>query len=714
MRRILLILCLFATFSVTNSFVNAQAPNPVARLYGCSPFQDSLWVLDTANYSVIQRYAPSLAGFTITGMNGLAFDPTTYEAYIIMKVSGVSGRVLGKINLTNGVCTQVGNLGNNFSSIEFREDGQLFALTGNGASLNPETLFLVDKTNGTTTLASALGNGADGEVLCYNRADNLFYHWSGNGTVVYESVMSTAPYSVTNIVTTGTAGGETFGAMYINPTTMLRSTISSNFTRHSTSGVYSATFGSNPDDLRGLVMPPQFTSNGPNICDGTALNIKAGSLQLFDSIVCHWGDGTSDILNVSGIADFNHIYASTGTYTVEFELDNGSVRDTFPTTFSITVNPSPAVTLSGNTSICSGDSVTITSNGELTMQWYMDGAMIGGETDTTYSTNVAGVYNMYATNSFGCSDSATVGITLMNFANPIVDLGNDTTVCDQIVLDAQNSGATYAWNTGATAQTENVMASGPIIVDVTDTNGCSASDTVEVIVNHPATFDLGADATVCGADTLAPNPQVSGTYLWSDNSNGSDLIVTASGTYDLTVTDVNGCPYTSSVNVTVNSNPTVNLTSKASGTVCFYDADLTLTGTPAGGTFSGPSVSGNSFDPSIGVGSYTLNYDYTDANGCSGSDALIIDVDGCASVEENSLSFNIFPNPSAGIFAIETTATDLQITIVDITGKQVPFVQSAQNGLVKIDLSSQQSGAYFIRLTDGTGATSVAKVLLDK
>lgn len=713
MRRILLILCLFATFSVTNSFVNAQAPTPVARLYGASPFQDSLWVLDTANYSVIQRYAPSLAGFTITGITGLTFDPTTYEAYVIMKLSGVTGRVLGKIDLPTGVCTQVGNLGTNFSTIAFREDGQLFGVTGDGASPG-ETMYLIDKTNGTTTLATTLGNGADGEVLCYNRADNLFYHWSGNGTVVFESVMSAAPYTVTNIPTTGTAGGETFGALYINPTTMLRSTISSNFNRISSTGTYTATFGSNPDDLRGLAMPPQFTNSGTTLCDGETLNIKAGSLQLFDSIVCHWGDGSSDIVNVSGIADFNHVYASAGSYTVHIELDNGSVRDTVPTTFNITVNPSPAVTLSGNTSICSGDSVTVTSNGETTMQWYMNGAMIAGETDTTYSTNVAGVYNMYATNSFGCSDSAAVGITLVNFTNPIVDLGNDTTGCEQIVLDAQNSGATYAWNTGANAQTETVTASGPIIVDVTDGNGCSASDTVQVTINNAATFSLGADASVCGADTLAPNPQVSGTYLWSDNSNGSDLIVTSSGTYDLTVTDANGCPYTSSVTITVNTNPTVNLTSNASGTVCTYDADLTLTGTPAGGTFSGPSVSGNSFDPSIGVGSYTLNYDYTDGNGCSGSDALTIDVDGCASVEENSLSFNIFPNPSTGVFAIETVATNLQITIVDITGKQVPFTQSAQNGLVKIDLSAQQSGAYFIRLTDGTGATSVAKVLLDK
>lgn len=713
MQRLLLAFCLFATLTITSSVAQAQAPNPVARLYGSSPFQDSLWVLDTANYQVIQRYAPSLAGFTITGMTGLTFDPTTYEAYIIMKVSGVSGRVLGKINLANGVCTQVGNLGDNFATIEFREDGQLFGVTGNGATV-PETMYLIDKTNGTKTLAAALGAGADGEVLCYNRSNNLFYHWSGNGTVVYESVLSTAPYTATNIPTSGAAGGETFGALYINPTTMLRSTISSNFTRHTTSGSYTATFGSNPDDLRGMVMPPQFTSSNTTLCDGETLNIKAGSLQLFDSIVCHWGDGTSDIVNVSGIVDFNHTYAAAGSYTVHLELDNSNVRDTVPTTFNITVNPIPVVTLSGNTSICSGDSVTISTTPDNTIQWYLNGALLAGANDTTYATNVAGTYNAYITNTFGCSDSATVGITVVDYINPVVNLGNDTTVCEDIVLDAQNAGSTYLWSTTGSSQIETITTSGTYYVEVTDTNNCSSSDTVQVTVNNAAVFSLGGDISVCETDTLEPSPAVSGTYLWNDNSNGSSLVVNASGTYSLTVTDANGCTFTNSVDITVLGNPSVNLTSNASGVICFYDPNVTLTGTPAGGTYSGPSVSGNAFDPSIGVGSYTVVYDYTDGNGCSAFADLIIDVDGCASVDENVLSYSIFPNPSTGMFAIETTATDVTITIVDVTGKAVTFTQSVQNGLLHVDLSTQQSGAYFITLSDGKGATSVAKVLLNK
>jgi hypothetical protein len=72
-------------------------------IYGASPFQDSLWAVDTTNWTIISRMGPTLAGFTITGMNGLAYDPVGHDTYVIMKLSGVtSGRVLGQNRLANG------------------------------------------------------------------------------------------------------------------------------------------------------------------------------------------------------------------------------------------------------------------------------------------------------------------------------------------------------------------------------------------------------------------------------------------------------------------------------------------------------------------------------------------------------------------------------------------------------------------------------------
>ena len=297
MKKILLLTLVFFAFLAKNSTANAQFPAVTPKLYGCSPFQDSLWTVDTTNFSVIQRFGPTLAGFTITGMNGMAFDPTTYQTYIIMKVSGVSGRVLGTIDLTTGVCTQVGNLGDNFSSLTFDETGQLWGATGNGATVS-EGLYQIDKTTGTKTLQYVMGNGADGEIILYNRADNFMYHWSGNSTMVYEKwPLSNLTYTPTNIPITGTTNGETFGSIYVNPNYFIVSNISSSFNRVTPAGNYVNQFGSNPDDLRGLVMPPQFAISDVSVCeDVETVYIGAGSLQLFDTIVYklgRWCNGCS-------------------------------------------------------------------------------------------------------------------------------------------------------------------------------------------------------------------------------------------------------------------------------------------------------------------------------------------------------------------------------------------------------------------------------------
>ena len=96
---------------------------------------------------------------------------------------------------------------------------------------------------------------------------------------------------------------------------------------------------------------------------------------------------------------------------------------------------------------------------------------------------------------------------------------------------------------------------------------------------------------------------------------------------------------------------------------CNQNTLIPLTGTPAGGTWSGTGVIGNDFNPgTAGVGNWTLTYSFTDANGCSNTDQVLmtvinptqavagigfsICVDG-ASVNLNSLN----PTPAGGIWS---------------------------------------------------------------
>lgn len=205
------------------------APHAYAQLYGTQPdfLGDlgffKLFMFDPDTLTWMDGQNLDFPGFAMTGMTAITIHPkdpipippatpTELEGtlYAVVRLSGVSGRVLVTIDPTTAVVTQIGNLGDNFATLAFRDDGQLFGVTGDGASV-PETLYSIDKFTAAKTLVRSLGAGADGEVIAYH-PDQLFYHWSGNGTVVFESVEAVPPHTVSNIPITGGPSFETFGA----------------------------------------------------------------------------------------------------------------------------------------------------------------------------------------------------------------------------------------------------------------------------------------------------------------------------------------------------------------------------------------------------------------------------------------------------------------------------------------------------------------------
>jgi hypothetical protein len=251
----------FVRFTAASFGLALLAPAAHAQLYGTSSFQNQLWKLDMATGASLLANAMDVPSRTITGANSLTLDPTTGIAYAVVKASGVTGRLLITVDLDTGVGTEIGNLGDNFSSLAFRADGQLFGVTGDGATV-PETLYLIDKANASATIATALGNGADGEVIAFNPRDGMLYHWSGNATLVFEKLVTEPPYTVTDIPVIGTTSGETFGAVWDECTgVFITSNIGSAFNTFAPDGTVTPQFGTTPDDIRGMALI------GPNSCD---------------------------------------------------------------------------------------------------------------------------------------------------------------------------------------------------------------------------------------------------------------------------------------------------------------------------------------------------------------------------------------------------------------------------------------------------------------
>ncbi|QIE58286.1 HYR domain-containing protein [Rasiella rasia] len=167
--------------------------------------------------------------------------------------------------------------------------------------------------------------------------------------------------------------------------------------------------------------------------------------------------------------------------------------------------------------------------------------------------------------------------------------------------------------------------------------GTAVTDDIEVFALPTVTFtapaDLCVDAGVqAGLGGGTPTGGVySGTGV-TDDGNGTtysfDPAAAGVGTHTITYnfTDGNGCSGSASDDVEVFALPTVTFTAPAD--LCVDDGVQTGLGggTPTGGVYSGPGVTddGNgttySFDPAAaGVGTHTLTYTFTDANGCTGS-----------------------------------------------------------------------------------------------
>ncbi len=143
-----------------------------------------------------------------------------------------------------------------------------------------------------------------------------------------------------------------------------------------------------------------------------------------------------------------------------------------------------------------------------------------------------------------------------------VNLGNDTAFCsgeESIELDAGPGFTSYLWSDSSTAQTFTVTVSGTYWVQVTNSANCTATDTVNIIVNQSPVANAGNDTTVVAPDCASLFGSAIGgtppyTYLWSTGDTTQNISFCNSAsvyTLFLMVTDSNGCSSVDSVVVTV-------------------------------------------------------------------------------------------------------------------------------------------------------------------
>lgn len=388
--------------------------------------------------------------------------------------------------------------------------------------------------------------------------------------------------------------------------------------------------------------------------------------------------------------------SSTTTYEVTGIIANGCTNTANVT---VTVNPLPAINAGVDQEVCEGQTVNISASGGNSYSW--DNGLGLGATHS-FTASATTTYIVTGTDANNCSNTDEVTITVNTL--PSVDAGADQDICsgDQATIIASGAN-TYSWSNGLGAgSAHNVSPTSTTVYEVigTDLNGCENSDQITVTVNTIPAINAGIDQQVCEGEEVTLTASASGGTITWDNSisNGVPFTATTTTTYTATAND-NGCTATDDAVVIVNPLPLVVI--GPDETTCINYDPIQLAGSPSGGTFSGPGVSGNVFDPSTaGQGVHTVTFTYQDANGCENTAVQVITVDGCASVSEEHAEFSLYPNPAHSYFEIHSSNTIESIKIISALGKEINnfTIENAGSNKIKITTANLNKGTYFVQV----------------
>ncbi len=355
----------------------------------------------------------------------------------------------------------------------------------------------------------------------------------------------------------------------------------------------------------------------------TTLNVDIGN----DTTLCA-GQSVTLMSNITGTnyqwstgnTTSSITVTSPGTYWMVVTANGCQGVDTVQVFFG---NPS-AVNLGNDTIICPGQSIILGSNLTGTIFTWST-----GDTTQTINVNMPGIYWVTA-GPPGCQGSDTITIT--SAPAPVVNLGNDTTLCtgNTLLLDA-GTHSSYIWSTGATTSTINVTSTGTYYVGVND-GGCTGGDSIFVQFTPLPTVNLGSNLSFCTgmSDTLdAGNPGA--IYLWNTGSTSQTIIVNTSGTYSVTVT-ANGCSAMGSVIVTENPLPVIVLTNDTS--IC------------SGNSVNLNASGGNTYlwTPPNGLSSTTIANPVANPGNTTTYTVFVTDVNSCSASKSVTISVNALPS----------------------------------------------------------------------
>lgn len=261
-------------------------------------------------------------------------------------------------------------------------------------------------------------------------------------------------------------------------------------------------------------------------------------------VTLHAGNAGSTYLWSNGATTASIQPSTSGTYGVTVTTAQ-NCSATFDAV--VTLLPQLSVDLGPDTTICAGASITLDAGNA-----GADHVWSTGEQSATINASAAGTYTVTVDNG-ACSATDQRTITVQTA--PTDEL-SDVAQCvgTTVQLNAGNTGSSFLWSTGSTAQSISMQSSGTYTVTITNSIGCVATYDADVQFVPPPAPVLGPDTVLCNGQVLVLDPADHGpTYTWSNGATTRTIPVTTSGTYSVNVS--NGLCQRSDA-ITVQFNPT--------------------------------------------------------------------------------------------------------------------------------------------------------------
>ncbi|MFP4664492.1 MAG: hypothetical protein ACLFM1_08690, partial [Bacteroidales bacterium] len=410
----------------------------------------------------------------------------------------------------------------------------------------------------------------------------------------------------------------------------------------------------NPTDLSLASLSGSTCVESPFSLSGNTFGGSATEVTL-----SHDGDGTLNATNFTS-SPFEFIYTPAisdagNTISITLTTDNpeGPPCSSATETFLLNVRDIPNINADSNSPVCESDDIELYETGGDADSWSWSGPDSFSSTNqnpvlSNASSVQAGTYTVVITDTHGCT--ATDDVTVTINPTPTADAGSDFSVCegDDINLN-ETGGDAVAWDWSgpgtftSTAQDPSITNAssaedGTYTVEITDGNGCVATDDVYVTVNPTPDATITDPGDFCSDDAAIDLTAATGGGTWT----GDGITDAANGTFDPSAanTGANSITYevtaggcTGTDNITIQVNPVPNIDAGTDFTVCEGE-DINLY--EAGGDaitwdWSGPGTFSSTVqDPSVinattaDDGNYTVEIE--DANGCIATDDVYVTV----------------------------------------------------------------------------------------